>query len=215
MKDLQSEDFIWILDNALSNVSENFWVIARADGSYVIRERAFCYELYHQLRKFQEQYKEDCCEEKRFVGIDITGEIDKRGYSLLQSQDSPNPDFVFHEMGSNAHNEIVMEVKGRIDRRYKKEIIQKDFKNLALFIANDGLRYNFGVLLLYGHNMDELMQIIKEKRCLLRQIIKDCCVGSLFSEEDVCRRIILFTKEKKEVKSQCLYLSDLLDKLDS
>ena len=211
MMDLQIEDFICILDSALSNVSENFWEIARADGSYVIRERAFCYELYHQLRKFQEQHKEEHCEEKLFAGIDITGEIDKRGYSLLQSRDSPNPDFVFHEMGSNAHNEIVMEVKGRIDGGYEDEIIQKDFKNLALFIGDRGLRYNLGVFLLYGHDMDELKQVIRKNHCLLRQTIEANCVDS-YSAEEIYKKIIVVTKRSRNSKIKSCRLCELFNK---
>lgn len=211
MTDSQMQYFIIMLDNILSSIHESFWKIVRADGAYIIRERAFCYELYHQLRKCQEQCKGEYDEEKWFTRINITGEIDKRGYPLLQSKDSPNPDFVFHEMGSNAHNEIVMEVKGRTDENYEKEIIQKDFKNLALFIGDGGLRYNLGVFLLYGHDMDELKQVIRKNHCLLRQTIEGNC-GDSYSAEEICKRIIVITKRSRDSSIECRRLCELYDK---
>lgn len=106
----------------------------------IVRERVFCYELYHQIRLI--------------LGDDfplmLHGEIDKRGHSDFDLHDRKNPDFIFHSPGTHEGNSVVAEVKGKLS-----DEIRKDFEKIFLFVS----RYNFsaGVFLLYNHGIEDLI----------------------------------------------------------
>ena len=57
----------------------------------IVRERVFCYELYHRIRCLQNNGRLPC--------IHIHGEIDKSGHALFEREDQKNPDFIFHVPG--------------------------------------------------------------------------------------------------------------------
>ena len=67
------------------------------EPSGIVRERAFCYELYHQLRLVQGEEHI----------LTLNGEIDKRGHMDYENIDKKNPDFVFHIPGEIHANTIV------------------------------------------------------------------------------------------------------------
>jgi hypothetical protein len=107
----------------------------------IVRERVFCYELYHQMRKILGDNGK----------LTLNGEIDKRGHIDFQEEDRKNPDFVFHIPGNFYGNTIVCEVKGKIN-----EEIKKDFQTLLMFINN--YSYQVGIFILYNHNREKLIK---------------------------------------------------------
>lgn len=110
----------------------------------IVRERVFCYELYHQLRKLNLAQE-----------LKLNGEVDKRGHTDFDKEDRRNPDFVFHVPGTHLNNTIVMEVKGALSK--PKKVI-KDFSTLHLFVSK--YDYEAGVFLLYNHTIQDLRKLI-------------------------------------------------------
>ncbi|MDO8545528.1 MAG: HEPN domain-containing protein [Opitutaceae bacterium] len=128
--------FLAVLSESLEQVPESYFAVpvaGRADPIY--RERAFCYELYHQLRLKIPQ-------DSRFAYW-LTGELDKRGHPLINSRVAP--DLVLHEPGSMNQNFCVMEIK---PINGKAAGIRKDISTLIDFTTNHG--YHAGILLFYG-----------------------------------------------------------------
>ena len=128
MYDLITE-FLNFLETALKNVDEKYWNVHSAEGEDFIRERVFCYELYHEMRKLQENEK-GRREYHTFSNIDLYAEPDKRGWEKLEDDEKKNPDFIFHKK-AESNNLIVMEVKGK-----KEGNIEKD----AMTIAKNRIR---------------------------------------------------------------------------
>ena len=118
-----------------------FRIATTYEPAGIVRERAFCYELYHQIRL-------------RMRGgspLSLNGEIDKRGHIEFRREDQKNPDFVFHIPRTHAGNTLVVEVKGTLDVRLTE--IVDDLNTLVTFV--DRYRYEAGVFLLYNHSYDE------------------------------------------------------------
>ena len=128
----------YIID-ALNEIEQEYIKLpAMHKASGLIRERVFCYEFYHQMRKTITPTRD----------VVINGEIDKRGYPTFNSQ---NPDFVFHVPGSNAGNAIVCEVKGDI----RKPGLSKDLETICHFIEDK--YYQSGVLIIFANSFEQLM----------------------------------------------------------
>lgn len=128
--------------SALNSVEQGYIVIDtehRVDG--VSRERVFCYELYHQLRK-----------KMRSKQIVVHGELDKVGYPYFNSE---KPDFVLHKPGSNHLNTVVLEVKVEIGIGAIKQDIDKLFR----FVRNCG--YQSGGLIVVGIAQDDIMNALR------------------------------------------------------
>lgn len=106
----------------------------------IVRERLFCYELYHQMRNLMTQHHI----------LSLHGEIDKRGHTDFAQQHRRNPDFVFHIPGTHEGNLIVVEVKGELTKRNQ---VHKDFETLLVFASSYG--YKSGVFILYNHTLGE------------------------------------------------------------
>ena len=62
------------IKEAIEKIESKFYKIISANGKERIRERVFCYELYHQLRLIDF----DC-------NFDIHSELDKAGFYILMS----------------------------------------------------------------------------------------------------------------------------------
>lgn len=135
------DKYIQKITEALDKVESPYFKLETTyEPAGIVRERVFCYELYHQLRL---ALKDDS-------GLTLNGEIDKRGHVDFAMEHRKNPDFVFHVPGQHEGNTIVMEVKGRID---KPADIVKDFKTITTFI--DKYQYQLGIFLLYNHSFAE------------------------------------------------------------
>ncbi len=133
------ELYLELVKKALQNVEQSYFklpTIYQPGG--IVRERVFCYELYHQMR---------------LLGFDdsvrLHAEIDKRRNPHFK--DNPaNPDFVFHVPGQMERNTLVMEVKGKLGIRG----IYKDFQTLLDFTEKRA--YRKGIFILYNHDFWEL-----------------------------------------------------------
>lgn len=69
----------------------------------VYRERVYCYELYHQMRR-------NWPNGSLFT---LSGEVDKSGHPLIRGNglDRAKPDFLVHVPGDMGGNHAVIEVK--------------------------------------------------------------------------------------------------------
>jgi hypothetical protein len=120
------------------------------------RERVYCYELYHQIRKrwptaWQNSYS-------------LGGEVDKGGNPATRGNvlDRTKPDFIFHIPGHEI-NLLVVEVKpGNIARKGADplELISADLKKLTAFTKIG--RYLSAIYLIYGGSEGGKNDIIKQ-----------------------------------------------------
>jgi hypothetical protein len=126
-----------ILRNATRAIELRYFHLAVDGGPPIYRERVYCYELYHQMRR---RWPRDCpyC---------LNGEVDKAGHPILPKLgvDRAIPDLLVHQPGSMRGNYAIIEVKS--SRATPAEIIN-DLKKLDLFIRN--LRYQRAIYLVYG-----------------------------------------------------------------
>ena len=89
------------LRTATGHISSKYFLLRVAGMEYPIkRERAYCYELYHQLRL-------------ALAGTELvlTGEPDKKRHPAFEGERKPNPDFILHTPGSHRHNGSAVEVE--------------------------------------------------------------------------------------------------------
>jgi hypothetical protein len=132
------------LCNSAMEIGHHYFEVKRENAKPVWRERAYCYELYHQLR----------CQLDGESKFDYTlhGEIDKKNHEEVCKEfkkimkGCPNPDFVVHVPGDDK-NLVVIEVKTFEHIRYA----YLDLKKLNVFL-NSGLHYEHGILLIFGSN---------------------------------------------------------------
>lgn len=142
-----AEDLIAIILRAVTNIDQGYFRLQTTyEPSGIVRERVFCYELYHQIRLLQEHNNP----------ITLNGEIDKRGHIDFAIEDRVNPDFVFHIPGTHEGNTVVCEVKGALT-----EGIVKDFRTLTTFISK--YNYRCGIFILYNHTVEQLRQAFNER----------------------------------------------------
>ena len=145
---MEASKYIDVLKKSLSKVEKKYFKLTTTYELHgIVRERVFCYELYHQIRKHLGE--NDI--------LSLNGEIDKRGNIDFEKNDQKNPDFVFHVQGENKRNTLVVEVKGKIIR----PSIQKDFRTLLLFVEK--YNYTSGAFVLYNHNLKEFMDKMNGK----------------------------------------------------
>ena len=175
--------YIDLIKNALKAIAPRYFRLSTTyEPSGIVRERVFCYELYHQVRSLmKDEHK-----------ISINGEIDKRGHVDFAPAHRKNPDFVFHIPGTHKGNTVVLEVKGRID--YSPTVMQNDFETLLTFVSQ--YSYQSGIFLLYNHTIAEL-----EHRHHL-------CLGRVKSHPAASSIIIISLNSPENEPEECL-LSDL------
>ena len=131
------------IKKAAEKVTENYLKLTTTyEPSGIVRERVFCYELYHQLRLILGNSNM----------LTLNGEIDKRGHQDFKTEDRKNPDFVFHIPGQHKGNTIVFEVKGNLIT----DGIIKDFETIHTFVSS--YQYQAGVFLLYNYTLSDLLK---------------------------------------------------------
>lgn len=136
-----------LIIQALNNVDQKYYKLKTSyNDNGIVRERFFCYELYHQLRLIQEA--------SSLNAYTIDSEIDKSGHPNFNRRHQKNPDFVFHQAGTMENNLIVIEAKGKL---YLKGI-EKDINTLVTFC--DCYQYKRGYLLIYNHNANEVLKYL-------------------------------------------------------
>ena len=135
-----------ILRAATTAIEAPYFKLPIYGGPPVYRERVYCYELYHQMRK-------------RWPDTDATrytlnGEVDKNAHLELQTLGvrGQKPDLLVHRPGhmGGFDNYAIIEVK---HADVNAVGIAKDLKTLSLFINNVG--YKRAIYLIYGTTKDE------------------------------------------------------------
>lgn len=138
------EQLTGILRDATGAIEQQYFRLP-IDGAEepIYRERVYCYELYHQMRRrwpdrFECQYT-------------LNGEIDKDGHPLLRAMeaDFAKPDFLVHTPGSMAGNHAIIEVK---TERANPLTIRQDLEKLRLFLGPVG--YERAIYLIYGERAE-------------------------------------------------------------
>ena len=112
-------------------------------GPAIYRERVYCYELYHQMRK---EWPPHC-------DYSLNGEVHKGGHPILGPRGFGNvmPDFLVHRPGPGgmAHNHAIIEVKGPdVD----DEDLENDLVKLNRFVTLAG--YERAIYLFYASRAD-------------------------------------------------------------
>lgn len=123
-----------LLGAAAAAVAPEYFLLPIHGADPVYRERVYCYELYHQMRRL---WPEDS-------HYRLNGEIDKRSHPYFADGAAPKPDFLVHEPGTG-NNHAVFEVKSTIGS--DKGTI-KDFETLLHF--RHQLGYERAIYLIYG-----------------------------------------------------------------
>lgn len=187
----EMEKYFDIIIEALDRVEHQYYKLETTyEPTGIVRERVFCYELYHQIRCIQTERKE--------TRLSLNGEIDKRGHITFDIDDRKNPDFVFHIPGEMIGNTFVIEVKGTIEKiTYINELI-KDFHTLTLFVSK--YEYKMGIFILYNHTLTEFIEKLHIK---LNQKF-----GSL--SKSVKENIFILCKKDKKTKHEFCTLEEIL-----
>jgi hypothetical protein len=170
---VELECLLGLIMSSLERMPQDYFRITTTyEPLGIVRERAFCYELYHQMRWLQEH--------QGIMGISLHGEIDKSGHDLFSRDAQKNPDFIFHVPGTMESNNIVIEVKGNIEGQYREGVF-KDIQTLSKFTDKQH-KYHLGVFIIYNYSLEEFKQCIsgrikqrvKNKNILVDHIIVLC-----------------------------------------
>jgi hypothetical protein len=180
------EGYLDIIKSALEEVPQEYYKLRTtysSDG--IVRERVFCYELYHRMRCLQERQGKNL--------LRIHGEIDKRGHELFELLDRRNPDFVFHVPGSMKENTVIIEVKGNIDSGDYLRKVKEDLETLLLFTRI--YNYKAGVFIIYNysqmefknkaHKSDQIKAIQVEPQTAKQRVVI-LCKKSFFAPIEQC-----------------------------
>lgn len=190
--DEKIESFMDLIKEALANVGDEYYKVKTTyEPLGIIRERVFCYELYHQMRMIQNK--------KGLTDIQIHGEIDKSGHRLFEGE---NPDFIFHIPGMMEGNSVVVEVKGKLEGSYQRGIY-KDIQTLSKFTNNE-IIYQLGLLIIYNYTYAEFYQRIGT-------VIKD----KLDKKPIETAKVIILCKKDQHTPSEIIRLKDMLEEVEN
>lgn len=176
-----AEKYTPFLKEALNEIDPSYYQVTTTYGD-VVRERVFCYELYHQMRLVQD----------KFNLRTLHPEIDKSGHTIFEKGDKKNPDFIFHKPGEMMGNEVIIEVKGRIN-----EGMFKDFNTLSSFCQK--YNYKVGYFILFGKSLSNLQSQLNKKENL-----------DVIMKYRTASNIIVICKKDKWTKIEMCRLSDLV-----
>ena len=138
------------LKEALLKVEGDYFrLVTTYNSEGIVRERVFCYELYHQIRlRIANQVLP-----AEYTPVRLHGESRKQGHPDFDKRDQKDPDFIFHAPGTHNQNILVVEVKGELTA----EGISKDFATLTTFLK---YQYQAGVFILFNHSFEQFSQSI-------------------------------------------------------
>jgi hypothetical protein len=131
-----------LLAKATAAIEPGYFRLSIQGGYPVYRERVYCYELYHQMRKL---WPNDCA-------FCLNGEVDKAAHPILMTlgADGFKPDLLVHRPGDMGGNHAVMEVKSA---RAVRSGSPKDLNTLAVFRKAVG--YERAIYLVYGEEISD------------------------------------------------------------
>ena len=155
------KQFLRFLKLATADITCQYFKISVAESNKLfMRERVYCYELYHQLRS---EIEKECPS----FPYKLDGEVDKAGHPHLKGVlKARKPDFIWHEPGTMGRNLVVIEVKSSITASKNMRGIKKDIKTLCVFTKEAG--YYRGIQLIYGGNKKQIQRI---------KSVIDSCLG--------------------------------------
>jgi hypothetical protein len=136
------EELSKIIGNATRSIKPGYFRLAIAGGDPIYRERVYCYELYHQMRRRWSKQ----------TPYYLNGEVDKAAHPILMGLGIglSKPDFLVHQPGYMSGNHAVIEVKHSDSSTVG---LRKDLKTLSLFVNRVG--YQRAILLIYGDNASD------------------------------------------------------------
>jgi hypothetical protein len=131
-----------LLERATAAIEPGYFRLSIHGGDPVYRERVYCYELYHQMRKL---WPDGCA-------FCLNGEVDKAAHPILMTlgADGFKPDLLVHRPGNMDGNHAVMEVKSA---RAVRGGLPKDLNTLAVFRKAVG--YDRAFYLVYGEEISD------------------------------------------------------------
>lgn len=135
--DVSFDNFLTVFKDSVSHIDKKYISIESAGWSVPkYAERAYCYELYHQMRvSFGDKYE-----------YTINGELPKATHSIIRVNRSP--DFLVHSAGSMDFNLVIMEVKPySVAKTFSN--INKDLYKLNYFTGKQA-RYHRGIMHIFG-----------------------------------------------------------------
>lgn len=147
--DVASRHFMALLDVACGRIGQRWFLLpfdraGAAAGSTAYRERVYCYELYHQLRRLSDTAQGTAAGAPAYV---LSGEIDKAGLNAMSVGGREKPDLVWHVPGT-PRNAVVIEVKAL--SRWSPSGVAKDLRTLSTFLSVPDRAYRCGALLVFG-----------------------------------------------------------------
>lgn len=148
------QELTQILRDATAAIAPEYFLLPIHGADPVYRERVYCYELYHQMRRLWP------------VGslYRLNGEVDKRAHPYFQDGGQPKPDLLVHQPGTG-ENYGVIEVKSA--RAIAREI-DKDLGTLTLFRTDLG--YQRAIYLIYGAGALEAAARVQQSAAKFAQI---------------------------------------------
>lgn len=174
------------LIEALDKIDQSYYRVLTTYDE-VVRERVFCYEFYHQMRLIQQKFRV----------ITLHPEIDKRGHEEFENEDRRNPDFIFHTPGRMKGNQVVVEVKGKINGD-----IFKDFDTLSIFCQK--YHYKVGYFILFGNSFLSFFDFLKKEGNM-----------SKIMQYSEATNITVICKENVQSETEVIRLSNLIELLTS
>ncbi|WP_143271608.1 hypothetical protein [Bradyrhizobium mercantei] len=101
-----------LLASATADIGGEYFQLPVHGGGPIYRERVYCYELYHQMRR---RWPED-------GPFRLSGEVDKAAHPVLSGLGASyaKPDLLVHGPGDMRRNHAIIEVKSRMDDRRRR-----------------------------------------------------------------------------------------------
>ena len=126
------EQLTQILLEATAAIAPEYFLLPIHGGDPVYRERVYCYELYHQMRRL---WPQDC-------PYRLNGEVDKRAHPYFEVGGQPKPDLLVHQPGTG-ENHAVVEVKssGAVARNIEKDLERLLFSGMSSVIKGPFTSY--------------------------------------------------------------------------
>jgi hypothetical protein len=152
---MEKDFFIFLeqLKEAVTKVDAKYINISVIElPNNIYRERVFCYELYHQLRKLLgDDYK-----------YMLDGELDKKSHPIIYPK---IPDFVIHYRGEMGYNLAIIEVKPIKSIYTSITNLEDDLDKIIDFIEVG--EYHYGIMLIYSNGVDllnkNIIKVFKER----------------------------------------------------
>jgi len=162
------ERFLDCLLDATGNIQEKYFKLPVAHESYVYRERAYCYELYHQIRLLLP-------EEFPYT---LSGEVNKVGHpDIVTFCGEIIPDFLVHNPGcmGDGDNLVIIEVKTIKGADFHDED-RGLLKDITTINCMTGLPNGYfkGIILIFGSDFNKKKRTIEEiyrERCDAEKVL--------------------------------------------